>query len=115
MEIIQQYLKDDIELVRGGDWHETILFYEDDGVTPKDVTDWDMEFVIQKSPNGLVFDLLSVANGRIIPTPLNGQFNLSLSAAEVDGYDFTSAVYRMRVDYGDGNIQVFRLGNVRVV
>lgn len=115
-EIIRQYLRDDIEIVRGGDWHETILFYEDDEVTAKDTTDWSMTMTIQKSyPNGEVYDTLTVANGKIETTPSNGQFNLNLTAAEIEAYDFTSAVYRMAVDYGDGNTQVIRLGNVKVV
>jgi hypothetical protein len=114
-EIIQQYLKDDIEFVRASDWHETILFYEDDGVTAKDTTDWTLTMTIQKSPNGEVFDTLETDGARIVNTPSNGQFNLNLTAAEVEAYDFTSAVYRMTVDYGDGNVQVFRLGNVRII
>jgi len=102
--------------VRGGDWHETVLFYEDDEVTPKDTTGWEMTMLIQKSyPNGETYDTLTVANGKIEATPLNGQFNLNLTVAEIEAYDFTAGVYRMIVDYGDGNVQVFRLGNVKVV
>lgn len=116
-EIIQQYLRDDIELVRGGDWHETINFYSDDaGTVPLDTTGYTMSMTIQKSqPNGEPFDELTVENGKIVHTPASGQFNLNLTAAEIDEYNFTAATYRMVLDYGDGNIQVFRLGNVKVV
>lgn len=115
-EIIRQYLRDDIEIVRGGDWHETVLVYEDDEVTPKDTTGWSMTRTIQKSyPNGEVYDTLTIANGKIVHTPANGQFNLNLTAAQIAAYDFTAAVYRDVFDYGDGSTQVIRLGNVKVV
>lgn len=116
-EIIQQYLRDDIELVRGGDWHETINLYSDDaGTVPLDTTGYEMTMVILKShPNGEEFDTLSVANGKIVHTPASGQFNLNLTAAEIDAYNFTAAVYRQTLDYGDGNVQVWRMGNVKVV
>jgi len=115
-DVIVQYLRDDIEIVRGGDWHETINFYEDDGTTPLDTTGYTMTMNILKShPNGEPFDELTVASGNIIHTPASGQFNLSLTAAEIDEYNFTSAVFRMKLDYGDGTVQVFRIGNVKVV
>lgn len=116
-EIIQQYLRDDIELVRGGDWHETINFYSDDaGTVPLDTTGYTLSMKIRKSePNGLLFDELTVENGKIIHTPASGQFNLKLTAAEIDAYNFTMAVYRIILDYGDGQTHAWRIGNVKVV
>lgn len=112
-EIIQQYLEDDIVLLRGGDWHETVVAYEDDGVTPVDTTDWEMSMTILKEfPNGKVYDTLETDGVRIVATPASGQFNFNLTAAEIEAYPFTSAVYRQTVDYGDGNVQVFRIGKV---
>jgi len=115
-EVIKQFLEDDIVLVRGGDWHETIIAYEDDEVTPKDTTGWLMTMTILKRfPNGEEFDNLTTDGTRIVNTPANGQFNLNLTKAEIEAYNFTAAVYRMTIDYGDGNVQVVRLGNIKVV
>jgi len=116
-DIIQQYLRDDIEIVRGGDWHETWNLYSDNaGTVPLDTTGYTLTREIRKShPNGELLDTLSVENGKIIHTPASGQFNLNLTEAEIDEYDFVSAVYRDVLDYGDGNKQVVRLGNVKVV
>lgn len=114
-EVIVPYLKDDIELVRGGDWHETILCREDDEVTPKDTTNWTMTMTISKSENGEPFDTLTTDGTRIVNTPASGQFNLNLTAAEIEAYNWTTAVYRMLIDYGDGNKQIIRIGKIKVV
>lgn len=115
-EIIEQYLKDDIELVRGGDYYETFNFLEDDDVTVVDTTDWEMVLEIRKSfPNGELYDELSTDNGRIVNTPASGQFNANWVYPEIDNYDFTSAAYRVVIIYADGKRQTWRVGNVRVV
>ena len=115
-EIIRQYLEDDIELLWGSDYHETHTFYEDDGVTPIDTTNWDMTLYIKKSfPNGEEFDTIETDGVRIINTPISGQFNINLTKAEIQAYNFTTAEYRLAVDYGDGNVQVFRKGTIKVV
>jgi hypothetical protein len=116
-EIIQQYLRDDIEIVKGGDWHETMNLYSDDaGTVILDTTGYTLTRIIRKSfPNGDLLDTLSAGNGKIVHTPASGQFNLSLTETDIEAYDFTSAEYRDILDYGDGNKQVIRLGNVKVV
>ena len=115
-ETIQQYLRDDIELVRGGDWHETVNLYEDDGATPINSTGYSMTmYIMSAHQNGEVYDTLTIANGKIVHTPASGQFNFNLTAAEIDAYEFTSAVYRVLLDYGDGNKQIYRIGNIKVV
>lgn len=114
-EIIEQYLTDDIELVRGGDYYETINLYEDDDVTPQDTTDVDLEVEIRKSPNGDVFDTLTTDGARIVATPGSGQYNINWLAAEIDAYEFTAAVYRMILIYPSGKRQVWRMGPIKVV
>jgi hypothetical protein len=109
------YLRDDIELVLGGDWHETVNFFEDDEVTPQDTTGYTMTMTIFHASNGEVYDILTVANGKIIHTPASGQFNLNLTEAEISAYEFKSAGYRIVLDYGDGNKQTWRLGTIKVV
>lgn len=114
-EVIKQYLEDDIILLSGGDWHETITAYEDDGVTPKDTTGWLMTMTILKEfPNGKVYDTLETDATRIVNTPANGQFNLNITKTEIEAYSFVNAVYRLTIDYGDGNVQVVRMGKVGV-
>lgn len=106
----------DAKITRGGDWRQTILLREDDGVTPKNTTGYSMTMTIMKShPNGEVYDTLSTANGRIVNTTANGQFNIKLTAAEIDAYDFTTAVRRIVYDDGAGNTTPFAIGDVRVV
>jgi len=114
-EVIVPYLKDDIELQRGGDWHETITVYEDDGVTPKDTTDWTLTMIITKSANGEELDRLETDGTRIINTPASGQFNLNLTAAEVDAYPWQAAIFRLVLEYDTGDKQIVRMGAVRVV
>lgn len=109
------YLEDDIELLRKSDYHETILFTEDDGATPKDTTDWKLTLWIEKAANGEELDMLETDGTRIVNTPSNGQFNLNWTAAEVDAYDWATAIYRIQLDYGDENKQVFRKGKIKVV
>lgn len=106
----------DAKLTRGGDWHQTILLREDDGVTPINTTGYSMTMKILKShPNGEVYDTLNTANGRIVNTTSSGQFVINLTAAEIDAYDFTSAVRRIVYDDGAGNTTPFAIGDVRVV
>ncbi len=110
-----QYLRDDIEFVLGGDWHETVNLYEDDEVTALDTTGYTMTMEIRSSTNGELYDSLTIANGKIVHTPAIGQFNFNLTAAEISAYEFKSAQYRTLLDYGDGNIQAWRVGNIKVV
>jgi hypothetical protein len=106
----------DIEITRGGDWHETIELLEDDKVTPKDTTGYTMSmFILSRHQNGDLYDTLTVANGKIVHTPVSGQFNLNLTAAQIDAYEFTSAVRRVVFDDGAGNTTPLMIGNVRVV
>ena len=117
MDTIQPFpIVKDIVLTRGGDWHETINLFEDDKVTPKNSTGYSMTMIILSAhQNGEVYDTLSVANGKIIHTPASGQFNLNLTAAEIDGYEFVNAVRRIVLDDGAGNLTPLLIGNVGVV
>lgn len=110
-----QYLRDEIKFILKGDWHETINFYEDDEVTPLDTTGYSMTMDIFSSANGEVYDSLTEANGKITHTPASGQFNLDLTAAQIEAYDFKRAGFRIVLDYGDGTKQAWRVGTVKVV
>lgn len=109
-------LTQDITLARGGDWHETINLFEDDKVTPKNTTGYSMTMTILSAhQNGEVYDTLTVSNGKIVHTPASGQFNLNLTAAQIDAYEFAAAVRRVVFDDGSGNLTPLLIGNVKVV
>ena len=114
-EMMVAYLQDEMELVRKGDYRETFLFYEDDGVTPKNTTGWLMTMWITKGPNGEEFDTLTTDGVRIVNTPASGQFNLNILKAEIEAYNWTTADYRIGIDYGTGVYQVWRMGKIKVV
>lgn len=112
---ISQYLRDAIELPLGGDYYETVTFYQDDEVTPEDTTDYGMTVVIFAASNGEVYETLSVENGRIIATPASGQFKLTWTPAQIEALEFKTAKFRATVEYADGTKQTFWLGTVKVV
>ena len=114
---IQPYpITKDFVLTRGGDWHETINLFEDDKVTPKDTTGYSMTmYILSAHQNGELYDTLTVANGKIVHTPASGQFNLNLTAAQIDAYDFSSCVRRVVFDDGSGNTTPLLIGNGKVV
>jgi|SRR3990172_13444887 len=106
-----------ITLVKGGDWHETINLYEDDRVTPKNTAGYEMEMTILSGPNGETYDFLdTVVNTRITHTPSSGQFNIDLEAAEIEAYDFLTAVRKVILifDTGDQHM-VLIMGQVKVI
>jgi hypothetical protein len=107
-------LVQDITLVQGGDWHETINLFEDDQVTPKDTTGYTAEMTIFSSPNGETYDTLTIANGKITHTPASGQFNLDLTAAQIAEYDFTSAQRKFIITTDTGGKVPLIIGSVQV-
>lgn len=113
-EAIQRYLQDDIDLLLGEIWDETINFYEDNN-DPTDTTDWEMTLEIRKSfPNGDQLDVLTTDGTRIINTPGSGQFNLLITKEQIAAYGWTMAEYRTTLDYA-GTSKVIRMGKIRVV
>lgn len=104
-----------IQVARGGDWHMTINLFEDDKVTPKNTTGYTMTVTFMSAHNGEIYDQLTIANGKIVHTPASGQFNLNLTAAQIDPYDFATAVHRITFTDGSGNITPLAIGTVKVV
>lgn len=107
---LSTYIRDEIEFMLGGDWHETLNFFEDDEVTPLVTTGYSMTMQIFSEANGEVYDTLTATH-----TPAAGQFNFDLTKDEIEAYEFKSASFRQVVDYGDGNVQVIRIGTIKVV
>ena len=107
-----QYLERTIELLKKGGYKRTVIFWENDKVTRKDTTGYTL--FIELSKDGTVIDTWSIANGQIEHTPAQGQFNVSLTDAEVAAYKFSICDYRMWVDYGDDFPQVLEMGTVRL-
>ncbi|MCA9911887.1 MAG: hypothetical protein KC496_00995 [Anaerolineae bacterium] len=111
----QQVIERDVTLLKGGDHNSTYRFKNDDQ-TPKDTTGWTLTRTIRKNfPNGAELDTLETDGTRIINTPGNGQFNIKITAAEIEAYGWTSAEFRDVLDYGDGTTQVLRIGRIKVV
>lgn len=108
----EQYLERDIKFLRRGGYKRTVIFWENDKVTRKDTTGYTL--FLELSKNNKVIETLSIASGHIQHTPAQGQFNISLTDTEVLAFDFTSAEYRMWVDYGDDYPQVLEKGTVRI-
>lgn len=107
-------LTKDIKLVRGGDWHETINLFEDDKVTPKNTTGYDCVMTIFKEQNGEEFDSLTITNGKIVHTAASGQFNINLTATQIDAYNFSSAMRKIIItDASSGKVPLI-VGRVTV-
>lgn len=107
-----QYLSREIEFLKKGGYKRTMILWEDDHVTRKDTTGYTM--FMQISKNGAVIATLSIASGHIVHTPSQGQFNISLTDAEILAYSFAVADYRTWVNWGDNYPQVLEIGIVRI-
>jgi len=95
-------IKRDWRMKKGADWHRTIKLKESDGVTAKNTTGYTMTMTIKSAPNGETFATLSIGSG-ITHTPSAGQFNIDVTAAMIDTWDFATGVYEVQItDAGGG-------------
>jgi len=104
----------DIEMKRGMDWNWTIKLRENDNVTVKNTTGFTMEMRIKSSSNGDLYKTLSIGSG-IAHTPASGQFNLLVSYADVNEFEFTNAIYDLIVVDASANLLCYFYGNVKVI
>lgn len=108
-------IRRDTKMKQGADWHWTIKLKEADGVTAKNTAGYSMTMTIKSAPNGEVYDILTIASGKIVHTSASGQFNLNLTAAQIALYDFSSAYFDIIiVDAGNGNTCPF-YGNIILI
>jgi hypothetical protein len=104
----------DWKMKKGADWHRTIKLKESDGVTAKNTTGYSMSMTIKAAPNGETYATLSVGSG-ITHTPSAGQFNLDLTAAVIDGYDFASAIYEIIITDASGGKTIPFMGEIVLI
>ena len=90
-------IRHDFTWKQGADWNVTIKLKEDDRVTVKVTTDYEMTMTIKSAQNGETYATLIIGTG-IEHTPAAGQFNISRTAAEIAAYDFTAAVYDIIIE-----------------
>jgi hypothetical protein len=102
-------------MVRGADWQALAFqLMENDGVTPKDVTDYTAALTLMADWNGEVYDTLIIGDG-ITLTAASGLFNISRTKEDIDAYDFQRAVYKFIVTNSSGDREGWFIGTVQVV
>ena len=103
----------DITIKKQGGWKRTVIFWTDQSrTTRKDTTGKTLRVEIRKG-NELI-DTLSEDTGNVVHTPLQGQFNVSVTAAKALAFDFQSAEFRFILDHGDDFPQVIDMGEIRI-
>lgn len=95
-------IRRDWNMKRGADFHRVIKLKESDGVTAKNTTGYTMTMTIKAAANGETFATYAIGSG-ITHSPASGQFNIDVTAATIDPYDFSSAIYEIVItDSGGG-------------
>ena len=100
----------DWSMKKGQDFHRTILLREDDGVTVINTTGYSMTLTIKSAPNGETYATVTATN-----SPANGQFNLDITAAVIDGYTFSNAVYEVQLVDSSGGKTIPYMGNLTLI
>lgn len=102
-------------MVRGADWQALAFqLFEDDGVTPKDVTSYTAALTLMADWNGEVYDTLISGDGVTI-SPSTGLFNISRTKEDIDGYDFQRCVYKYIVTNASGGREGWFIGAIQIV
>jgi hypothetical protein len=110
----EQPIRRDWKMKKGADFHRTIKLKESDGVTVRNTTDYAMTMTIKASPNGETYASLSIGNG-ITNSPASGQFNIDQTAAQVDLFDFASAVYEITITDSSGGKSIPFMGELVLI
>jgi hypothetical protein len=110
----EQPILRDWKMKRGADWHRTIKLKESDGVTVRNTTGYSMTMTIKATPNGETYAALSIGNG-ITNSPASGQFNIDQTAAQVDLFDFSSAVYEVAITDAVGGKSIPFMGEMLLI
>ena len=104
----------DRKVKSGSDLSWLLEFKENDAVTPKDTTGWELTLTISAGGNGEVYDTKTDADPEITHTPASGKFSITIPAAQVDAYDFSTAYYEISIYDGVSETSVFIIGDMRV-
>jgi len=81
-----------LRMKKGADWRMTITAKEDDQVTPRDITGWDVILTIKDRPNGDQMIQLTIGDG-IALTPASGRMDFEILSEGVDELEFSRATY----------------------
>lgn len=102
-------------IVRGSDWIGfSFQEMEDDNVTPRDTTGYDAEMIIaEEGWNGSIYKTLTVGAG-ITHTASQGLFNFELSKADIDLFDWRTAVYKIIITDSGGGLTAYFMGRMFV-
>lgn len=82
----------DIRQKRGADFHWTVRLKENDGVTAVNTTGYSSTLTIKNGQNGEIYATITATN-----SAASGQFNYDITAAMLEGYDFSSADYEAQI------------------
>jgi hypothetical protein len=82
-------IRRDLRMKRGADFRMSIIAKEDDRVTIKDTTDWDVLMTFKDAPNGEQYLQLAIGSG-ITNTPAEGRLAFEITNVNVD---WTRAIY----------------------
>jgi hypothetical protein len=103
----------DITIQKHGGWKRTAIFWTDKSRTVrKDTTGKTLRIEIHRGNE--LLETLNEASGNVVHTPAQGQFNISITQAQVLAFEFQSAEFRVILDHGNDYPQVIDKGTIRI-
>ena len=102
--------KIDLTVYKGSTFSKKFQWKTGEPLTPVDLTGCTIRMQVRKLvTSSSILAEFNESNGMLIITnPINGQFQLDISASTSTGFNFTSGVYDIEISYPD-NITVYRL------
>ena len=100
----------DIDIYKGCDWTDAYFIIKDSAGTVLNLTGYGAEFIVQETLDNDETDIikLTVANGGLVATPLEGKLAPVLRQANIEDLDCTSYYWSLRLI--DTNSKTFAYG-----
>jgi hypothetical protein len=93
----------DFVIEQGATFRHTLLVKQ--GGLPFDLTSYDVRMQVRKSYTVEALLLaLTIANGRIVVTPENGQIDLVIDADDTETLEFKDGVYDLEIESAGGQV-----------
>jgi hypothetical protein len=109
MTLLPEKLK--IETWRGATFRVEIIVTEDDGVTLRDLTDYDATLEVRaEKGDAVVLLTLSTDNGGIVIDGPNGSVTLLSDVAEVEAQEWTQGIYDLMIAAPGGDTEAIYWG-----
>jgi len=90
--------KYDITIEQGATYNKTITLTEDDSSVPIDLTNYTAKVQVRKDNDSeLLFEMTTEDNRISIPTPTNGEINLTINATDTSNMVFEDAIYNLEL------------------